>query len=268
MIFATDLDRTLIYSHLFLKEVTCPYKVIESKDNRAISYISQQAISLLKELHDKAHIIPISLRNDEEFRRIDLFREILEPEIYVTNNGGKIYYKGKEDLEWQGFIANQREQMERSFITIREKFLSCYKGQIHKEVNCGNLIWLFMGEYEGIDKQGIDYFRQLYGTRSWRIDCSGRKIYVYPYFVTKWKALEYITTHYYKEPIFAAGDSIFDLEMVEQATYGMIPKASYIELQVKKHVKISQYQGIRAADEILREALKQVKNLRHHPINN
>ena len=71
--------------------------------------------------------------------------------------------------------------------------------------------------------------------------------------------LSYIKENYFKEEIFAAGDSIFDMEMVEKADYGMIPKASYIEEQIKDHVMITNHKGMRAAEDILAKVIEIVE---------
>lgn len=259
MIFATDLDRTLIYSHLFLDEADCEYELIEKKGEKPIAYMSKKAIGLLEELHTKAHIIPITLRNETEFHRIDLFKKNIVPEIFVTNNGGTIYYKGQEDKSWTNHINEQMVKMPISHEKIKGQFLNHYHGLIEKEVNCGNLIWLFMGERDHIDYEAVQSFESTFKDTGWRIDVSGRKIYVYPYFVTKWCALSYIKENYFKEEIFAAGDSIFDMEMVEKADYGMIPKASYIEEQIKDHVMITNHKGMRAAEDILAKVIEIVE---------
>lgn len=256
MIFATDLDRTLIYSHLFLENAACTYQLIERKGEKPIAYMSDKAIELIKKLHQKAHIIPITLRNEEEFQRIDLFREVIVPEIYVTNNGGTIYYQGKEDEEWTTHILKKMAALKLSHEQIKEGFLALYQGKIEKMVNCGNLVWLFMGEKEHIDVEGVSTFARQYEEQGWCIDVSGRKVYVYPYFVTKWEAVSYIKKKYFNETIFAAGDSIFDKEMVEKADYGMVPKACYIEEVVERHVGVTVHTGMRAAEDILQAALK------------
>lgn len=255
MLFITDLDRTLIYSHLFLDEAECAYRLIEKKGEKPIAYMSEKAITLLERLHQVAHIVPITLRNEEEFHRIDLFKEKVIPEFFVTNNGGTIYYKGKEDMEYTQQIQGQMESLTISHEMIKTHFLKCYQGKIEKVVNCGDLVWLFMGQKDQIDEEGITIFKKQFATLGWQIDVSGRKIYVYPYFVTKWKAATYIQNKYYHEPIFAAGDSIFDREMVEKAERGMIPKKCYIEESVKHNVLISEHAGLRAAEDILKEAL-------------
>lgn len=259
MIFATDLDRTLIYSHLFLDTANCTYSLIEKKGEKAIAYMSDKAIALLEEVHQRAHIIPITLRNEAEFHRIDLFRDKVVPELFVTNNGGTIYYKGKEDMQWHEWIEKQMKALIYTHQEICKHFLEMYGGSVEKNVNCGNLVWLFMGERDHIHEKSITAFEEKYKASGWRIDVSGRKIYVYPYFVTKWYALSYIQQKYYNEPIYAAGDSIFDQEMVEKADYGMIPKASFIEQAVKPHVKISEHAGMRAAEDILLDVLNYTK---------
>lgn len=255
MLFVTDLDRTLIYSHLFLDAADCQYCLIEKKGEKPIAYMSKKAIGLLERLHQVANIVPITLRNEEEFHRIDLFKDEIIPELFVTNNGGTIYYQGQEDLVYTALIHKQMDALTISHEQIKERFLACYKGVVEKIVNCGKLVWLFMGERKKIDHKGVASFAKAFEKEGWRIDVSGRKIYVYPYFVTKWQAVCYIKEKYYNEQCFAAGDSIFDLEMVEKADRGMIPRDCYIGDVVKEHVIVSPHAGMRAAEDILEAAL-------------
>jgi len=91
MIFATDLDRTLIFSEAFLEESKVSYQSIEIYKEKPISYISDQAIELLKELSKRVNIIPVTTRNYEQYHRIELFYEVFTPETYIINNGGSIY---------------------------------------------------------------------------------------------------------------------------------------------------------------------------------
>lgn len=259
MIFITDLDRTLIYSPLFLQEAGCNYQLVEKKGERPIAYMSTEGIRLLEAVHQRIPIIPMTLRNEKEFHRIALFRERVIPELFVTNNGGTIYYHGKEDMRWSNWIREQLGALTLSGQQIKAAFEGCYQSEIEKVVDCGGLVWLFMGRQDQLDLQGIATFKEQFASSGWCIDRSGRKIYVYPWFVTKWQAARYIQKTYFPGKIVAAGDSVFDQEMVEQADYGIIPKACYIEEQIAPHVKITSRPGMRAAEDLLAYVLEIVE---------
>lgn len=260
MIFATDLDRTLIYSERFLEEgQTMPYRDVEIYKEKPISYISERAFELLKGLYKVAKVIPITTRNYEQYHRIELFKEALVPEIYVINNGGTIYMHGKEDSRWHQHIINQIDAMPVDYDEALRVFLESYKGPVERYKKSDDLIWLVLGESNQIDFESVRQFERKFKKAGWRIDVNGRKIYLYPEFINKWSALEYIRTYYYQEKIMAAGDSLFDYEMVHQSDYGIVPKASWIEPDCMAHITITQHQGLAAAEEILEAALIKAK---------
>ena len=270
MIFATDLDRTLIYSRSFLEGCEIASSNIEIYKGEPISYISNKALELLKKLHQVATIIPVTTRNEEQYHRIQLFKEELEPKCYIINNGGTIYYQGKEDREWTLHIREQIKALKVGYDEVLSAFLKSYKGPIERHKKSDDLIWLVLGDQDQIDWQAVEHFKKAFAHLGWKIDVNGRKIYLYPEFINKWSALEYIRKRYMKEEkIMAAGDSLFDYEMVHQADYGVIPRGAWIEevnddrgdanLYTTKisptKSYITEHKGLRAAEDILSMAL-------------
>lgn len=76
MIYASDLDRTLIFSHRFLDEHKYNKKIVlvEDKDGKEISYMSELAYNKLQEINNNKDItfIPTTTRSLEEYNRIRL----------------------------------------------------------------------------------------------------------------------------------------------------------------------------------------------------
>ena len=71
MLFATDLDRTIIYSNKFVENyqtVSC----VEHLDGREISYMSHRALELLAQAKTRCdiHLVPITTRSLAQFSRI------------------------------------------------------------------------------------------------------------------------------------------------------------------------------------------------------
>ncbi len=255
MIFASDLDRTLIYSDKFLQSADCKYRLVEIWEEKPISYMSLEAIELLKRLHQVADIVPITTRNYQQYKRIEVFSEILQPELFVVNNGGSIFYREKEDEAWNLHIRRQIESLSLTYDEAMSYFLSCYKGVIKSYRKSDELIWLIIGERDHIDQEGIQAFWQYAKDKGWRIDVNGKKIYLYPNCVNKWAAIAYIKEKYYNKAVIGAGDSLFDYELVHQADYGIVPKGAYIQESCGPHITFTRQEGLRAAEDILSYAL-------------
>ena len=256
MFFATDLDRTLIYSKLFIAEARCEYTLVEAYNGKEISYMTLEAISLLKKLNSLVPIVPITTRNHQQYKRIQLFKEMICPELYVVNNGGTIIYKGEEDRAWSDYIKGQIKALPVGYDEVLNTFLSHYKKPIKGYNKSDGLIWVIIGERGNIDEEAVQLFKNANENKGWKIQVNGKKIYLYPECINKWSALVYIQKHYYQKAIMAAGDSIFDYQMVHEADYGIVPKEAYIEEICREEVRITSISGLKAAEEILRYAIE------------
>lgn len=261
MIFATDLDRTLIYAERFLEGYDKEIRSIEIFNGKPISYMSTKALILLKELDKRATIIPVTTRNKEQYERINIWREHIKPRIYVVNNGGTIFIEGKEDLVWTARIKEQLSVLTLSYEEVLKLFLSLYKGPIKRYTKSDELIWVVLSDKEHIDWKAVKDFNRKVEGSGWRIDVNGRKIYLYPDCIRKWEALCYIKTNYLNEEIVAAGDSLFDTEMIHKAEWGIVPKGASIETTCEKNIYRTSKEGVGAAEDIVSYALEQVDRL-------
>lgn len=102
MIFASDLDQTLIYSR---KSFRAPIEdesiqLIETIDGKEISFISHKTILLLKN-YNCTHISS-QLQQEllSSFSVLLLFQNEIIPEYAITSNGGNILHNGKQDGTW------------------------------------------------------------------------------------------------------------------------------------------------------------------------
>jgi hypothetical protein len=76
MIFASDLDRTIIFTQKFIKSsddlnnIVC----IEEKNSKPISYMTKKSLEMINEIKNKYVFIPVSTRGMEEFQRINFLK--------------------------------------------------------------------------------------------------------------------------------------------------------------------------------------------------
>ena len=252
MFFATDLDRTLIYSDKFLGGVNSPYKCIETHEGREISYISTEGLEKLIELYNKMPIVPITTRNLKQYKRIRVFQDFITPETYSVNNGGTIIHKGQEDLRWKQIIKDKIEKLTLTYEDVIDIFTDEYNKPIKRFYKSDGLIWVIIGERNNIDEDAITRIREILEPHGWDVPVNGKKMYMLPRFINKWDAVNYIKENYYTSPIISAGDSQFDKEMVIKADYGIVPRRAYIEDEINKNkVFVTKHEGIRATVNIL-----------------
>lgn len=231
VIYATDLDRTLIYSERFLKEYPTKIstEVIETKDGKTISYIAspvkKRLYTLTKQSSDLV-FIPTTTRSIDEFSRVNIKANY---KYAITSNGGVILENGVPMAEWEEYIAkniNKQELMncmmdiadfesvERTPNIIDNKYI------FSKTVNGG----LFDIEAQELTEKypSIDITRQR------------NKIYAIPKCFSKAIALRWLQNKLGIETIVASGDSLLDLPMLAIANYAVIPKHG--ELVTLKYV--------------------------------
>jgi len=93
-ILFTDLDNTLIYSRKTDIKKRISVEVYKGEDN---SFMSKYSYELLKKLHERLLIVPVTTRTYTQYERINL--SIL-PKYVLCANGGQLLKNGVSDNEW------------------------------------------------------------------------------------------------------------------------------------------------------------------------
>ena len=107
MIYASDLDRTLIYSQSFLDMHPTESKIILADESKVNSYITEDVANLLVEVnnHRKIRFIPVTTRSIAEYNRVRF--PGFSPEYAITASGGRIIHNGERMKEWEDYINPQ-----------------------------------------------------------------------------------------------------------------------------------------------------------------
>lgn len=220
LIYATDMDRTVIYSKKFLDEYKpkCKYEVAEKKEDREISYISTEVKEKLKKLNKQLNlkIVPVTTRSLEEFNRIDLG---FKTKYVIVSNGGVILENGKPMSEWEEYINKNialNELMLASMdledleSTIRDTKIIDGKYLFNKVENTE----VFDVEVEILKERytSLEFVRQR------------NKVYAIPKAFSKAIALRWLQNKLKADTLVVSGDSELDLPMLAIANYAVIPK--------------------------------------------
>ena len=227
-ILFTDLDNTLIYSRKMDIKKRISVEVYKGEDN---SFMSKYSYELLKKLHEKLLIVPVTTRTYMQYERINL--SIL-PKYVLCANGGQLLKDGASDDEWYlkslEIIADSADERQKAF-TMLEKD----KRRIFECRNIDNLfIFTKCDDIEDVVKDlkselNLDLVEVLYNKE---------KLYIMPKKLNKADTVRRFINEYKGKRIFAAGDTEFDKGMIELADIGFAHK----KLNIKN--TFNEYEGL------------------------
>lgn len=222
ILYATDLDRTLIYSGRFIKEfpTDSKIKVVEKLKDKEISYMSEEVIEGLEKLRSEQDlkIVVATTRSCEEYLRINL---PIVPDYAIIDNGGTILDKDEKPLdEWDKYIQSQLNMHEATslILDIEDELES-----VDYRVKMIDNRYLFFKTkdpelYDDEIASLIDKYN------NWTFTRQRNKCYAIPNHFSKQIALRYLWHETNQPCIVASGDSELDLPMLTLADYAVIPK--------------------------------------------
>lgn len=261
MIFASDLDQTLIYSPKSFGipsgNTIPPVTSIEIYEGRQISFMLDDAIEKLKKIASHSIFVPVTTRTIEQYRRISLFQEQIIPNYSVVSNGGNIIVQGTVDLHWHKQVLEGMNQHcllgEDLLASFAEICHESWAGMIRK---ADDLFYYCIVQREKVPQGDIDSFTTWAQAQGWNISLQGRKLYLVPQVVNKWAAVAYVRDLLQERCVVTAGDSLLDLCMLEQADYGIVPSHGelwelYGKGRLSSSIKFTKNKGILAAQDIL-----------------
>lgn len=258
MIFASDLDRTLIYSKraMMVDMNDQDFVVVEYKNGDPLSYMSATAIETLTRLAETTLFIPVTTRSIEQYKRIHLFHESIKPEYAVMSNGGTVLRNGKMDEEWASHIQTQLK-------------ISAYKEDVLKKFKeiasddwvlstriADDTFYFMVIDPNRIPLIEFDTFCSWLAKQGWTHSVQGRKLYLVPECVNKWSAVDYLKQKSGQSFVYAAGDSLLDLCLLEKADISMRPAHGELQVVDRKNIHTTEVAGIYAANEILERGLE------------
>lgn len=220
LIYASDLDRTLIFSKRFLEEYPTDksYTLVETKDGKEISYMDDEVKNkLLKVLsNDSIKFIPITTRSLEEYNRINLG---FIPKYAIICNGGTILENGVPIVDWENYIRDNINPMQLLNISMNledEEFITGKPRLVD-----GKYIFGKTAKPKLFDAK-VDSLRVIYP--DFEFTRQRNKIYAIPKCFNKAIALRWMQHYLNIGKLVASGDSELDLPMLGIADYAIVPK--------------------------------------------
>ncbi|MCX7748326.1 MAG: hypothetical protein N2645_15800 [Clostridia bacterium] len=259
MIFAADLDGTLIFSKRLFIDIPdgTEIRLIEKKGDEEISFMTQRSIDLLKDINERITFIPVTTRTLEQYTRISIFQNEIKPPYSITSNGGKILVNGKIDPDWDAYIEGCIQKHPLHASAVYEQFIQTFgEAWIRLFRFSDELFWTFLIDETKIPWDKVEEYSRWASLNHWRVSLQGRKLYVVPEFINKWDALEYVKNKLGEKRVIAAGDSLMDYPLIEKADFSYIPPHGELKAQEEKigkglPFKYTEKIGIMSGEEIL-----------------
>ena len=205
MLFASDLDNTLIHSY----KAAGPQDIcVEVKSGKQLSFMAAEAFLLLKEINKRCVFVPVTTRSIEQYLRIDLG---VSPRYAVAAHGAVLLVDGKIDEQW---IYETRQMLNVNLPKFSEnEFI----------FDVRDVDGFFTAAKSKSPQDAVAYLHSVVDTRQFKICAVYNKVYVLPNGLDKGLALERLRKRLRPKTVICAGDSLFDIPMLSIADTAIIP---------------------------------------------
>lgn len=247
MIFATDLDRTIIYSKSFINDKN-KNSVVEFEDGKIKSYMTKESKKMLDNLKQRITVIPCTTRSKEQFKRLKYFQDC---KYAICSNGATIIIDGKVDAQWK-FIMQENMMMCVKELREIEDALKSKDFVIDGNIRAVDCYFLFF-KSDKIEKCKA-YLEKNINKEKFYYSVSASKVYIFPNFISKKHALRYVLDRIEDKDIVVAGDSDVDFDMMKLATVGSFIPVHNTPINIDNNLKNITFiynNGLLAGEKIL-----------------
>jgi hydroxymethylpyrimidine pyrophosphatase-like HAD family hydrolase len=224
---ASDLDRTLIYSSAALAlevpdEQAPRLLCVEVYEHRPLSFMTERAAEMLRELAEAAVFVPATTRTREQYRRIHLPGPV--PPYAICANGGHILVDGKTDHDWRALVQQRLADDCAPLAEIRAHLAAeADPAWLLKDRVAEDLFAYLVVERRLMPDAWLAGLTAWADDRGWTVSLQGRKVYVVPKPLTKSAALEEVVRRTGTTRILSAGDSFLDGDLLRAADLAWRP---------------------------------------------
>ncbi|MFB9276563.1 hydrolase [Cohnella cellulosilytica] len=269
MIFACDLDQTLIYSRRSMGPVGESELVpVEKYEGEDLSFMTRAAYSRLRELSLELDFVPTTTRIYEQYERIHGLTDGIRVRYAIVSNGGRVLVDGRTDAGWDGMIreavrltAAPGEEAKALFDRLADP------RWVLKERYCDGLFYAVVVDRDGVPDGWMEELTGELAGLGWNCSLQGRKMYLVPDPVSKGAAVRYVKELAGASFVFAAGDSLLDESMLRIADAAMAPAHGELFRMYGGEnggsIGFARRSGIGASEEILDAAAKCRREARH-----
>ncbi|WP_145333053.1 HAD family hydrolase [Paenibacillus xylanexedens] len=259
MIYASDLDQTLVYSRRSMGVAEDAPGLVPAEWIRGelSAFMSAETLNQLMTLPKDILFIPVTTRTVAQYQRIQIFQQEVIPFYAITSNGGNILMNGKVDPFWNEHVRSKLQEHSATAAEVRQIFDGVLnKEWVVGERLCDELFFAFVIHRDRMPVEEVTEKIKLVESLGWEASVQGRKLYLVPSAVNKRAAVEHIRHQIGDVPVVASGDSLLDRCLLDYAAYAIAPRHGELYREKQRnpdavHYQFTEKSGIFAADEIL-----------------
>lgn len=259
MIYASDLDQTLIYSvrSMGMDVDLSVMQPAETYKERIISYMSIATLEQLQKVAQAITFVPVTTRTLEQYARIHIFQNKIIPQYAITSNGANILVNGVVDQEWhQQILADVHSKSAPAAEALALFHRVSDPSWIVAEHFWEQTFYSIVVDRERMPLDQVLTIQSQLEVLGWGMSVQGRKVYLVPFPVSKNRAIEQVKQKVGASKIIASGDSILDRGLLDFADYSIAPAHGELYREsvaepALRHYSFTSASGILAADEIL-----------------
>lgn len=234
--FHSDMDNTMIFS--YKHNIGNAKRCVEIYQGREVSFVTEKTYRLLRELPEEVTLIPTTTRTVEQYRRIDL--GLGELKYALVCNGGVLLVNGQEEEAWYResleMISECRGELRRAEQLLAEDAERCFEVR-----NIQNLFLFTKSEKPELSAEKL---RAALDLGKMDVFTNGVKVYAVPKKLNKGEAVRRFRRRFCPARVIAAGDSEFDLPMLEEADAGFAPEMLGRSYRFGENVRLMDGAGI------------------------
>ena len=264
VLFATDLDRTLIYSAAAAglgqeegeEDVAATDPLVgalgvEVYDGRTISYVSPGFADRFASLRERCTVVPVTTRTRAQYERITVFGPTT-PEWAVVANGGVVLHHGEPDEGWATEVRSRMAATTDVDLAGVTAWMAEVAGRFidHVRTADGFFAYTILDRAAMPDDAG-EVLAEWLEPRGWRLSIQGRKMYAVPASVSKSGAVRMLVDRLGIDLLVAAGDSLLDRDLLDIADVSIRPRHGELHDAGHPTHVVTSAAGIAAAEEIL-----------------
>lgn len=213
-LLTTDLDNTIIYS--YRREIGAQRIPVEWYQGKMMSYMTTRAYQLLDQVQQHIHLIPVTTRSLEQYTRITFSTQ---PKWALAANGGILLINGQSDADWYHQSLAIVEPVE----PVLRQAETCLANDPNRILDVQRINGLFVYTKSNQPEHTLDNLRAQIDETQVELMQNGLKVYVVPRGLDKGSAVQRLRKLLSPDRVFAAGDSIFDISLLQQAEIAFHP---------------------------------------------
>lgn len=222
MIFASDLDRTLIYSNKFTQGFSEQIEAVET--GKYSSYMTKNAAELLKNIAGRTLFVPCTTRTIEQYLRIGFFQSEIRPKYAIVSNGANLLVDGALDITYQNDVLQKLRRECLAGQDLLAEFSKLVANAWAQPMrNADGVFYYCIIDREKAPLKELAAFNKWAHEQKWVISIQGRKLYLIPNVINKWAALKKVSERSGENYVIAAGDSLLDLPLIQGAHLALSP---------------------------------------------